>query len=47
MNTKKTSGGFPLIISALAILICLFIGIFIFKGILGSASNFEGGDTTT
>jgi biopolymer transport protein ExbB len=44
MNTKKTSGGFPLIISALAILICLFIGIFIFKGILGSASNFEGGD---
>ena len=44
MSTKKTSGGFPLIVSALAIVICLFIGIFIFKGILGAASNFEGGD---
>ena len=31
-------------VSALAIVICLLIGIFIFKGILGSASNFEGGD---
>lgn len=44
MNIKKTSGGFPLIISALAIVICLFIGVFIYKGILGAASNFEGGD---
>src|SRR3954468_9813032 len=44
MNTKKTSGGFPLIVSALAIVICISIGIFIYKGILGAASNFEGGD---
>ena len=44
MSTKKTSGGFPLEVSALAIVICLVIGIFIFKWILGAASNFEGGD---
>jgi biopolymer transport protein ExbB len=44
MSTKKTSGGFPLIVSALAIVICLAIGIFIYKGILGADSNFEGGD---
>lgn len=44
MSTKKTSGGFPLIVSALAIVICLLIGVFIFKGILGAPSNFEGGD---
>jgi biopolymer transport protein ExbB len=44
MSTKKTSGGFPLVISALAIVICLGIGVFIFKNILGAASNFEGGD---
>jgi biopolymer transport protein ExbB len=44
MSTKKTSGGFPLIVSALAILICLLIGLFIYKGVLGAASNFEGGD---
>ncbi len=44
MSTKKTSGGFPLIVSALAIVICLLIGVFIYKGILGAASNFEGGD---
>jgi biopolymer transport protein ExbB len=44
MSTKKTSGGFPLVISALAIVICLLIGLFIYKGILGAASNFEGGD---
>jgi len=44
MSTKKTSGGFPLIISALAIVICLCIGVFIFLGILGAPSNFEGGD---
>jgi biopolymer transport protein ExbB len=44
MNTKKTSGGFPLIVSALAIVICLCIGLFIYKGILGASSNFEGGD---
>ena len=43
-STNKTSGGFPLVISALAILICILIGIFIYKGILGAASNFEGGD---
>jgi biopolymer transport protein ExbB len=44
MSTKKTSGGFPLIVSALAILICIIIGFFIYYGILGSPSNFEGGD---
>jgi biopolymer transport protein ExbB len=44
MSSKKTSGGFPLIVSALAIVICIGIGIFIYKGILGAASNFEGGD---
>jgi len=44
MSTKKTSGGFPLIVSALAILICLLIGVFIYKFILGAPSNFEGGD---
>lgn len=44
MSTKKTSGGFPLIVSALAIVICLLIGVFIFKFILGAPSNFEGGD---
>jgi biopolymer transport protein ExbB len=41
---SKTSGGFPLAISALAIVICILIGVFIFKTILGSPSNFEGGD---
>lgn len=41
MSTKKTSGGFPLIVSALAIVICLGIGIFIYKGILGASSNFD------
>jgi biopolymer transport protein ExbB len=43
MSTKKTSGGFPLIVSALAILICLGIGVFIYMVILGAPSNFEGG----
>lgn len=44
MSTKKTSGGFPLVVSALAIVICIGIGIFIFKAVLGAPSNFEGGD---
>jgi biopolymer transport protein ExbB len=44
MSTKKTSGGFPLVVSALAILICLLIGVFIYKAILGAPANFEGGD---
>jgi len=44
MSTKKTSGGFPLIVSALAILICIGIGVFIYNFILGAPSNFEGGD---
>jgi biopolymer transport protein ExbB len=43
MSTKKTSGGFPLVVSALAIVICIAIGIFIYKVILGADSNFEGG----
>jgi biopolymer transport protein ExbB len=45
MSTKKTTGGFPLVVSALAIVICLIIGVFIYVGILGAASNFEGGDS--
>ncbi len=45
MSNKKTSGGFPLVVSALAIVICICIGWFIYKGILGSAANFEGGDS--
>lgn len=44
MSTKKTSGGFPLIVSALAIVICIVLGWAIYKTILGSPSNFEGGD---
>lgn len=44
MSTKKTSGGFPLIVSALAIVICIVIGWFIYLGVLGAPSNFEGGD---
>jgi biopolymer transport protein ExbB len=44
MSTKKTSGGFPLIVSALAIAICIGIGFFIYYGVLGAPSNFEGGD---
>ncbi len=44
MSTKKTSGGFPLVVSALAIVICILLGWAIYKTILGSASNFEGGD---
>lgn len=42
MSTKKTSGGFPLIVSFLAIVICLGIGAFIYFNILGADSNFEG-----
>src|SRR3954467_14344706 len=41
MSTKKTSGGFPLVVSALAIVICICIGIFIFKMVLGSPANFD------
>jgi biopolymer transport protein ExbB len=41
MSNKKTSGGFPFIVSALAILICVIIGAFIYYGILGSPSNFD------
>jgi biopolymer transport protein ExbB len=43
-NKNKTSGGFPFIVSALAIAICIGIGWFIFLKVLGSPSNFEGGD---
>ena len=44
MSNKKTSGGFPLIVSFLAIVICLAIGWGIYKGILGAPANFEGGN---
>ncbi len=45
MSTQKTSGGFPLIVSALAIVICLCIGLFIYKFILGAKSNFDESGT--
>jgi biopolymer transport protein ExbB len=41
MSNKKTSGGFPFIVSALAIAICLVIGIVIFKFVLGAPGNFD------
>ena len=41
MSNKKTSGGFPLIVSAIAILICLGIGIVVYKFILGDPGNFD------
>ncbi len=41
MSKNKTSGGFPLIVSFLAIVICIGIGIGIYKGILGASSNFD------
>lgn len=44
MSKNKTSGGFPLVVSALAIAICIGIGVFIFTQVLGAPSNFEGGD---
>ena len=44
MSNKKTSGGFPLVVSALAIVICIAIGWFIYLKVLGAPSNFEGND---
>lgn len=44
MSKKKTSGGFPLIVSALAIVICIAIGWFIYLKVLGAPANFEGND---
>jgi|SRR6201993_331189 biopolymer transport protein ExbB len=41
MSNKKTSGGFPFIVSALAIAICMGIGAFIYMTILGNANNFD------
>ena len=41
MSTKKTSGGFPLIVSALAIVICIAIGFLIYNFVLGAPSNFD------
>jgi biopolymer transport protein ExbB len=41
MSNKKTSGGFPFIVSALAIAICMGIGAFIYMSILGNANNFD------
>jgi biopolymer transport protein ExbB len=41
MSNKKTSGGFPLIVSAIAIIICLVIGVIVHYYVLGSASNFD------
>jgi biopolymer transport protein ExbB len=44
MSKNKTSGGFPLVVSILAIAICIGIGWFIFLKIMGAPSNFEGND---
>ena len=41
MSNKKTSGGFPLIVSAIAIVICLGIGILIYAFVLGDKNNFD------
>ncbi|HXD93194.1 MAG TPA: MotA/TolQ/ExbB proton channel family protein, partial [Bacteroidia bacterium] len=41
MSNKKTSGGFPFIVSALAIAICMGIGAFIYMTILGNVNNFD------
>lgn len=41
MSNQKTSGGFSFIVSALAILICVGIGIFVYKVILGNPTNFD------
>jgi biopolymer transport protein ExbB len=41
MSNNKTSGGFNFIVSALSIVICLVIGIVIFKFFLGNPSNFD------
>ncbi|MBS1647025.1 MAG: MotA/TolQ/ExbB proton channel family protein [Bacteroidetes bacterium] len=41
MSTKKTSGGFPLIVSALAIAICIAIGWFLYLTVLGAPGNFD------
>ena len=44
MSKNKTSGGFPLVVSILAIAICIGIGWFIFLKVMGAPSNFEGND---
>jgi biopolymer transport protein ExbB len=41
MSNKKTSGGFPLIVSAIAIIICLGIGILVYNFVLGDPGNFD------
>jgi len=41
MSNKKTSGGFPFIVSALAIAICLVIGIIVYQFVLGAPGNFD------
>ncbi len=41
MKQQKTSGGFPFIVSALAIAICLVIGIIVYKFVLGAPGNFD------
>lgn len=41
MSNQKTSGGFSFIIAALAILICIGIGWFVYLTILGNPSNFD------
>ncbi len=41
MSNTKTSGGFPFIVSFLAIAICMGLGVFIYMTILGNPSNFD------
>jgi biopolymer transport protein ExbB len=45
-NNQKTSGGFSSLISSIAIVIALIIGIVIYKFIFGDPSNFVDGDPT-
>ena len=41
MSNKKTSGGFPLIVSAIAILICLGLGMIVYFFVLSNPANFD------
>ncbi len=41
MSNKKTSGGFPFLVSFLAIAICMVLGVCIYMFILGNPNNFD------
>lgn len=44
MSSKKTAGGFSALVAAIAIVVALFIGIGIYKFILGDPSHFVDGN---